>query len=72
MDEINKLTLFDDDDDVSISWIDENLVDVYKGLIIDFNTEQPYLLNADMEIVELDVNFLLSIFQIKLYALSML
>ncbi len=51
MDEINKLTLFDDDD-VSISWIDENLVDVYKGLIIDFNTEQPYLLNADMEFPE--------------------
>ena len=50
MDEINKMTLFDDD--ISISWIDENLAGVYKGLIIDFNTEQPYLLNADMEFPE--------------------
>lgn len=50
---MGEMKLFDDDEEIIPDWINTELSNVYKGLIIDFCKDQPFLFNVDMEFPEL-------------------
>ena len=48
---MGQMVLFDDDDDdMQVSWVDSSLKNVYTGLLVDCNREQPFLYNVDVEL----------------------
>lgn len=50
---MKEMKLFDDNEILLPDWINQQLKDVYSGLIIDLNKEQPFLFNVDVEFSEL-------------------